>query len=260
MIDIHTHVLPGVDDGAGTLDEALEMVKLAAANGTTHLVATPHSNAQYPFDEGRILEALQRLSAVSEGLICLYRGCDCHLTIRNLEEALLQPAKFTINGGRYLLAELPDFMGPSVVGQQLKALIDARITPIITHPERNVSLQGNVKVLKEWVRKGCLLQVTAQSYLGRFGTAAQRFAESLTDHNLVHFVASDAHDRADRTPDLSRAHEHVTFRWGKQRARRLFLENPTAVLSDQPIEDGRQWKRRFGVFSFVGNEPSVVEG
>src|ERR1700722_6493405 len=144
MIDIHTHVLPGLDDGARTLEEGFEMVKLAAASGCTDLVATPHSNAQFHFDEDRFEEAFRGLSALSAGVINLYRGCDCHLTLQNIEDALVHPTKYTINHSRYLLAELPDFMGASVVWDQLKALINARMVPIITHPERNLCLQSNM--------------------------------------------------------------------------------------------------------------------
>jgi protein-tyrosine phosphatase len=252
MIDIHSHVLPGLDDGASTLEQSFEMVKLAAANGTSDLVATPHSNAQFEFDEGRIEDAFRRLSAMSVGLINLYRGCDCHLTLQNLEDALAYPTKYTINRSRYLLVELPDFLGPSVVWQQLKALINARICPIITHPERNVSLQMDVKRLKQWVHDGCFVQVTAQSFLGRFGPVARRAVESLMDADVVHFVASDAHDCVDRPPDLSKAHERVCSRWGQARAASLFVANPSAVIADEPIELQRQSKRRFPFFSFSG--------
>ena len=144
MVDIHTHVLPGLDDGARTLEEGFEMVKLAAATGSTDLVATPHANAQFQFDEHRVGEAFRGLSALSTGVINLYRGCDCHLTLHNLQDALVRPTKYTINRSRYLLVELPDFLGPSVVWEQLKALIHARICPIITHPERNLTLQSNM--------------------------------------------------------------------------------------------------------------------
>jgi protein-tyrosine phosphatase len=250
MIDIHTHVLPGLDDGAGTLEQGFEMVKLAAANGTTDLVATPHSNAQFQFNEDRIEEAFRALSARSAGLINLFRGCDCHLTLQNLEDALDHPTKYTINRSRYLLVELPDFLGPSVVWEQLKALIFARICPIITHPERNVSMQLDMSRLKQWVQGGCLIQVTGQAFLGRFGPVARRAAESLMDADMVHFVASDAHDCADRPPDLSKAQEHVRSRWGQARARSLFIDNPAAAISDEPIVRESHSKRRFPFFSF----------
>jgi protein-tyrosine phosphatase len=232
------------------LEQGFEMVKLAAANGTTDLVATPHSNAQFEFNEDRIEEAFGALSALSAGLINVYRGCDLHLTLQNLEDALARPTKYTINRSRYLLVELPDFLGPSVVWEQLKALINARICPIITHPERNISMQLDISRLKQWVQGGCLIQVTGQAFLGRFGPVARRAAESLMDAALVHFVASDAHDCADRPPDLSKAHEHVRSRWGKARARSLFIDNPRAVLSDDPIVHERQSRRWLPFFSF----------
>jgi protein-tyrosine phosphatase len=252
MIDLHTHVLPGLDDGAGTLEEGLEMVKLAATKGTTDLVATPHSNSEFPFDEQRIDQAFRGLSALSTGIVNLYRGCDCHLNLHNLEEALVYPAKYTINRSRYLLVELPNFLGPSVVWEQLKALMNARIVPIITHPERNVSLQSGASRLKEWVRGGCLLQVTAQSFLGRFGSEVRHSVESLMNADLVHFVASDAHDCLDRPPNLSEAHAHIASRWGTAKARTLFTDNPAAVISDAPIVRGSQLKRRFPLFSLSG--------
>ena len=250
MVDIHTHVLPGLDDGATTLEEGFEMLKLAAAAGSTDLVATPHSNAHFQFDEERIDEAFRGLSVLSAGLINLYRGCDCHLTLHNIEDALLHPTRYTINRSRYLLVELPDFLGPSVVWEQLKALINARICPIITHPERNVSLQLDMNRLRQWVNRGCLIQVTGQSFLGRFGPIARRAVESMMDADMVHFVASDAHDCTDRPPDLSKAHEHVRSRWGQARARSLFIDNPMAVISDELIVHERQSKRKLSLFSF----------
>jgi len=243
--------LPGLDDGAETIEESFEILKLAAASGTTDLVATPHSNAQFHFDEARVEEAFRNLSARSEGLIRLYRGCDCHLTLRNLEDALVHPTRYTINGSRYLLVELADFLGPSTVWEQLKALINARLCPIITHPERNLFLQANKKTLKQWVQGGCLVQVTAQSFLGRFGQAARRAAESLMDDDVVHFVASDAHDCVDRPPDLSKAHDLVRSRWGRERAQRLFVENPAAVIADEPIEV-RDRSRKRSLLSLLG--------
>jgi protein-tyrosine phosphatase len=250
MIDIHTHVLPDLDDGAGTLEQGLEMVRLAAASGCTDLVATPHSNAQFAFDEQRIEEAFRNLSAMSKGIINLYRGCDCHLNLQNLEDALAWPTKYTINRSRYLLVELPDFIGLSAVWEQLKALINTRIVPIVTHPERNLSLQPNIEHLQVWVQGGCLVQVTGQAFLGCFGLLAKRSVEWLMDADTVHFVASDAHDCAGRPPDLSKAYELVCSGWGRARAQRLFVGNPAAVIADAPIDCGRQSKRKFSLFSF----------
>src|ERR1700730_18330528 len=174
MVDIHSHILPGLDDGARTMEESFEMVKLAAANGSTDLVATPHASARFAFDEVRVEEAFRGLSALSKEFITLHRGCDCHLNFDNWQDGLTNPTKYTINGSRYLLVELPDLIGLSIVREQLQALIHARICPIITHPERNLSLQSNADYVKQLVQNGCLVQVTGQSFLGRFGTIARK--------------------------------------------------------------------------------------
>ncbi len=224
------------------------MLKLAAASGTTDLVATPHVNAEFPFDEGRLEEAFRELSRRSAGIVNLHYGCDFHLNTQNLQDALLHPTRYTINHGPYLLVELPDFLGLSVIREQLQTLINARIHPIITHPERNVSLQSATDRLKQWIADGCLVQVTAQSFLGRFGRTSRRIAESLMNAGLVHFIASDAHDCTDRTPNLSEAYQHICNGWGKTRAQILFIDNPAAALSGHPVQrdfQGTGWPLRF---------------
>jgi len=235
FVDIHAHVLPGLDDGARTIEESIEMVKLAAACGTTDLVATPHASPAYPFDETHTHQAFRALSTRTAGMVNLHLGCDFHLNSQNFEDAFAKPTKYTINHGPYLLIELPEFVGFSAIRRQLAAFVNARIVPVITHPERNLQLQSDIGRLKVCVGDGCLLQVTAQSLLGRFGSTARRSAERLMNAGLVHFIASDAHDCAARPPDLSLAFQQVRNRWGKRAAQRLFLENPSAVLSGLPV-------------------------
>ena len=250
MVDIHCHILPGLDDGARTIEESVEMVKLAAANGCTDLVATPHSNSRFVFDEARVAEALSELSTLSRGLVNLHRGCDCHLNFQNLQDALACPSKYSINNSRYLLVELPDLLSVTAVRDQLHALLNARTVPIITHPERNLTLRVNTDQVKLWAEDGCLVQVTGQSFLGRFGSAAKESAEAFMHSDLVHFVASDAHDCFNRPPDLSKAYEHVRGRWGEARARALFIDNPAAVINDEPIVHTPRSKSLLKFFSF----------
>lgn len=235
MVDIHSHVLPGLDDGARTVDESLEMLKLAAASGTTDIVATPHANAEFRFDPQRVQEVFRDLTDKSSKIIKLHLGCDFHVNYDNLHDALGDPAKYTINHGPYLMVELPDLLAVSAMRNTLQRLIRADILPVITHPERNFSLQAKLQELAAWVRDGCFVQVTGQSFLGRFGPVAQQAAEWLTKAGLVHFVASDAHDCIDRPPDLSEAYAHIRSRYGTERADLLFIHNPTAVLWGDPI-------------------------
>lgn len=235
LVDIHSHFLPGIDDGATTIEESLGMLRMAAAAGTTDIVATPHANSNYVFDPAARDRLVAELSEQTNGAIKLHRGCDFHLSFENLMDALESPTKYTINGGRYLMVELPDMVSLPAMRTAVNRLLDARMTPIITHPERNPSIQNELKVLDEWVRDGCLLQVTGQSLTGRFGSTAQRTAETLLQANLVHFIASDAHDCSDRPPDLSAPFRVVENRWGVERAEALFVENPSAVIWDEMI-------------------------
>jgi len=235
LVDIHSHILPGIDDGAQSLDESVAMLRLAAAAGTTDIVATPHANSCYSFDEQMVERLVAQVSVETRGTIKIHAGCDFHLNFDNLSDGLKNPAKYTVNGGRYLMVELPDLASLPVMRGALGRLLGAQIVPVITHPERNGPLCANFRELEDWVRDGCLLQLTAQSFFGRFGPVAKRFAELLMNADLVHFVASDAHDCLDRPPDLSAAYKLIAEHWGSERANALCVDYPTAVILNEPI-------------------------
>ena len=235
MVDIHSHVLPGMDDGARTLEESLQMLELAAAAGTTDIVATPHANAEFIYNRQRVQDAFRQLEEASKGIIALHLACDFHLSYDNLHNLFRDPLKYTINQRSYLLVELPDLVSLSSIREALRQLLNAQIKPIITHPERNMSLQAKPRELERWVRDGCFVQVTGQSFLGRFGPEAQRAADAMMNTDLVHFVASDAHDCVDRWPDLSKPYKYVCSRYGTGRADAIFTYNPTAALWGESI-------------------------
>jgi protein-tyrosine phosphatase len=237
MIDIHTHVLPGLDDGARTLDDSVEMIRIAAEAGTTDLAATPHANLEFRFDPERIEAAIVELQQASGSAVRIHRGCDFHLYFDNIEDALANPTKYTINHQRYLLVEFPDVLIARGTEAVFARLLDAGMVPIITHPERNFLLHRRMESLKSWVEDGCLVQVTGQSLLGRFGSEAKQAARQLMDRGLVHFIASDAHDARDRTPRLDQAYKHVARRYGRERAELLFVSNPQAVLCGDPLPE-----------------------
>jgi protein-tyrosine phosphatase len=237
MVDIHSHILPGLDDGAQTIEESLEMLAIAAASGTTDIVATPHANGQFRFDPERVRQLFQDLSARKTVSIRVHVGCDFHLNYDNLVNAIENPARYTINNHQYLMLELPDLIAFAAVKKAISQLIGAGIIPVITHPERNRSLQPALGELERWIAEGARVQVTAQSLLGRFGPAAQDAADWLMNGNHVHFIASDAHDCADRTPDLSEAYKFVSTTYGTQRAEALFIHNPKATLRGDLLLD-----------------------
>ncbi len=235
MVDIHSHILPGIDDGSESLEESIAMLNLASASGTTDIVATPHANSAYVFDEQNVDRLIAQLSAQVGDSIRIHRGCDFHLNFDNLANALKSPSKYTVNGGRYLMVELPDMASLPVMRTVLDRLLAVRIVPIITHPERNNPLCANLPELETWVRDGCLLQITALSFTGRFGQTAQRVSETLMNSQMAHFVASDAHDCIDRSPNMYPAYQIVSAKWGVERADALFTIHPTAVIMDEPI-------------------------
>jgi protein-tyrosine phosphatase len=247
MIDIHSHILWGVDDGVRTLDESVAILRDAAAAGTTDIVATPHANDEFKFDPDLIGSRIAELRSRPERLPRIHRGCDFHLSASNIEDALRDPTKYTINGKRYLLVEFPDvFISPAT--EQILTLLTGRgMTPVITHPERNPVLQRDIGRLGRWAAQGYLLQVTALSLLDRFGNASRESAWELIESGAAHVVASDAHHPDDRHARLDEAYRAVTTRVGEDRAEMLFVVNPGAVLEGRevmlssPVERPRKW-------------------
>jgi len=231
LVDIHSHILPGVDDGARTLEESLAMLKVAAQHGTTDIVATPHANSEFRYDPQLIEERFAELSQAAQGIIRVHLGCDFHISFENVQDALQHPTRYAINRINYLMVELPDSVMPAMARDTLSRLRSAGMIPVITHPERNAVVRGRIDTLSQWVEDGCLLQITGQSLLGRFGREAERSSDALLRRGLVHFVASDAHDCENRPPRLDEAYQRVLSRYGSQTAEELFRTNPAEVLT-----------------------------
>jgi|SRR5271157_3053634 len=248
MVDIHSHVLWGLDDGSETYEESLAMLRMAAAAGTTDIVATPHANSQYTFDPQLIEAKIAQLEAAGETLPRIHRGCDFHLNFVNVQAAWEEPGKFTINHRNYLLVEFPDISIPAGIDDVFSRFLDGGIIPVLTHPERNDLLMQNPDQLARWVEKHCLIQVTALSLLGGFGATALAHAWTLMDRRLVHVVASDAHDPVRRHPRLAEARAEVARRAGEDNAARLFELNPRAIIEGHDVSGiasmvkaGRRW-------------------
>jgi protein-tyrosine phosphatase len=190
MIDIHHHLLWSMDDGASSVETSVAMAKAAAADGISHIVCSPHANGTYAYEPQVIAEKiaeLQRLLDRDRIAVKLGRGCDFHMSYENIQEAKLDPAKFSINGMGYLLAEIPDYgisPGLTEIFYQLQL---AGLTPILTHPERNATLQADRLRMMDWLRGGVLVQVTAGSVVGRMGKQAERMAHDLLANRWVHF-------------------------------------------------------------------------
>ena len=239
MIDIHHHLLYGLDDGASDLETSVKMVEVAARDGITHIVCTPHANHRFAFNRERNEELLEQIQQRIGGQVTLGLGCDFHLSWDNIQDALDNPSRYTINGKKYLLVEFSDTIIPESINDSFFELTIVKQKPIITHPERNPVLQRHPERLAEWIRDGALVQVTAGSLTGRFGRTAKATAEKFLDRNWVHFLATDAHNLESRPPILSHGHKILADRWGQETADRLCIHNPRAAflgedLGEQP--------------------------
>ncbi len=249
MVDIHSHILPEMDDGAKSIEDSVAMIKLASESGTTDIVATPHADMHYQFQPELIEKRIAEVQALAGTSIRIHRGCDFHLHFDNIQDCLAHPTKYTINHKNYLLVEFSDQLIAPTTSEIFDRLGRAGISPIITHPERNPLLSKKPELLKQWINAGCLIQVTAQSFLGRFGKSVAAHSHEMMDKGLVHFIASDGHDTEYRPPVLREAYEHVSKHYGVDKAEALFTINPRATLTGQyleffdiePIRKPRKW-------------------
>jgi protein-tyrosine phosphatase len=235
VIDIHCHILAEVDDGPKSWDVAEEMCRMAAADGIEHIVATPHANDRYRYDREfltRTLDSLRQRIGPTPGLSL---GCDFHLSYENLQDVMLFPERYTIEGSRYLLAELSNYSVPVQIEEHFRALLQKGLTPVITHPERNPIMQRTPQRILQWVELGCVIQVTGSALTGQWGEAAWRIAQWLLKREAVHVLATDAHDTERRPPVLSTSRDAAAEICGEEVALALVDGNPRAIIRGQPL-------------------------
>ncbi|MCJ7603799.1 MAG: hypothetical protein MUO63_20165 [Desulfobulbaceae bacterium] len=232
MIDLHCHILPGIDDGARDGKEALRMARVAADDGITHIVATPHvRETLHPV--GFLKKCVARLNSILQKKnvpVEILFGADAY--------ALLAPEKlkgYTINNTRYILIEFPYTHIPSNAGDILFNLGLHGLTPIITHPERIPSVIRNPDTLLSLLSGNVYVQITADSLTGGFGRDVKECTRYLLQKGAVRFIASDAHSADFRRPVLSRALHVAEKIVGKEKARMLVEDNPLAVIFGKPL-------------------------
>ena len=244
MIDLHTHILPGLDDGSPDLETSVLMAAVAAESGVTHLVATPHSNQRGAF-ENYASPALQvrfdcLRTAVREAGIPLELSLGMEIFGTGDVPRLLREGRLlTLNGGRYLRIEFGFHEDPLRIERLLDALLADGYWPVVAHPERYYGLQRMPNYLFDWANRGIVLQVNKGSLFGRFGRGAQALAAAMLERGLVGCVASDAHGPDVRTPDLAGAWDYLAERCSEELARCLLEDNPGRILRSEPLPEGR---------------------
>jgi protein-tyrosine phosphatase len=235
MVDLHCHILSGMDDGAKTAEESLAMAEMAIADGITHVVATPHSSNEYRFDFAAVQRAVAELQKAVGDRLTLASGCDFHLSPENLVALKKSAATFCIHQKDYLLVEFNEFSIPPGMDQIIYEIQLAGVRPVITHPERNGIMRAQPERFEKLVRNGCYAQVTGGSLTGTFGPGARQSSLEWIARGLVHFVASDAHNTTGRPHKLRAAYDAVRTEFGKEKAEALLVENPLAAFEGRPL-------------------------
>ena len=240
MIDIHCHILPGLDDGAQTMEDALGMATAAGKDGISGIVATPHlfrsgfGNGDFEEieEKRKILKARLKESQID---VKIFPGAEVHISHNLLDEIRKNRKYLVLNRSSYLLVEFPTDHIFSGVKSLFFELMSDGVTPIIAHPERNTVFMRHPELLSDFVRMGALAQANSGSFLGVYGTNVQMTAVKFLELNLFHFMGSDGHRVGFIKSGLSEALRVVSRIVGEKEGRALVDQNPRAVLVDEVL-------------------------
>ena len=263
MIDLHSHILPGVDDGAQSFDEAIAMAKIAVADGIEVMACTPHfMPGLYDNNAADIRARTAQLNAqlVSQGInLALVVGGDAHIR-PDFVNALQSGSILSLHDSRYVLFEPPHVSMPQRFEELLFNVKMSGYVPILTHPERFKWIENNYEIFQNLARNGVWMQLTAGSLTGRFGKRSKYWAQRMLAEGLVSIIATDAHNVTSRPPLLAEAVIAAQAEVGLDEARHLVVTRPLCVLDNAPeeavppilvpgvakVEQGSFWRRIFG--------------
>lgn len=257
MIDIHTHILPGLDDGAADIYDSIEMAALAHEYGTKAIVATPHCNIPgiygnyFGKEYCRVFKETKEIIQREQPGLLLLAGMEVYTT-EDVPELLTDGKIFPINRTRYVLMEFDFAEDPDFADRMLRRVREVRAIPVVAHAERYEFVQDAPEIVWNWKKIGCEIQVNKGSFLGRFGTRARKTAFELLNHNLVTAVASDAHSPVQRTTCMADAYKHLRKEYSREYLDALFHVNPRNICNGRkpvqfrkiPFEEEYGWKER----------------
>lgn len=240
MIDIHCHMLPGVDDGSDSMETSLIMAETAVRNGTDVMILTPHCNIPGECANYQSAELLEKFFAMRKAIddagipLKILAGAEVFCT-DNAPELFKEKKLLTLASGSYMLVEFG--FGESVIdiNRKLSRLSATGIRPVIAHPERYEAVQHNLHICIEWFDMGYILQINKDSVFGSLGRHAQKAAKWLLSQGIAHIAASDAHGAYERTADMSAFREYVEAEHSAEYARILLYENPRRIIKDLPM-------------------------
>ncbi len=262
MIDIHSHILPNVDDGAEDMEESIAMGKICLDNGIEKVIATPHyiegfENSSKEINM-KVLEEL-RQALEREGLeLDIYIGNEIYVDMNILK--LLKEGKLaTLNNSRYILLEFPMFDMPIYAYDIVYNLLLKGYIPIIAHPERNRNIVDNPNILYEFINKGALAQLNLPSLEGKYGERIRTTAETLLQHNMIHFVGTDAHSKGKRSPQVENSLQLLKDLVDQKTFEEITYLNPSKVIEDELIKPDApiKYKEPGGFFEFIKGKINI---
>jgi protein-tyrosine phosphatase len=237
MVDIHCHILPETDDGATSLEESVAMCRAAASDGIKTIVATPHmfDGVHKTPDRESIERRIANVTSACEGCVEIVPGGEVRYSYEIFQEAGEPNARIKLNGTSYMLLEFPFHSVPPNIEMTIFQILNAGITPVIAHPERNKRIQEKPAILVDLVERGAFSQLDAGSLTGSFGREAYHIGRQIIEAGLGHFIATDAHHLDRRRPVLSQA-AAIAAEWGGEEYARAMVEsNPAALIHDRAI-------------------------
>ena len=241
QIDIHSHIIPGVDDGSRDMETSIALLKMAADNGTTDIIATPHVidvSTTLTWDIiRRKVEELQKEADSHDIPIRIYPGAETELNWDLLELIRKDHSAFCLAGSRYCLMEMPSLMLPANLEEMIYELQLMDIVPVLAHPERQMQLMENPEKLLALLKRGCVAQSNGGSLTGVFGPKPHDKVRMLINNSMVAFMGSDAHNLRHRNTNLAGAREKIVKHWGEKCATELFETRPNYILENKALPD-----------------------
>ncbi len=238
ICDLHTHILPQVDDGARNMQDALEMLSNATASDVHSIILTPHCNRPLMADNfytKELLNVFEELKEKSAHLpLKIALGCEFHVT-NNIKDILRQKKIMTLNNSRYLLTEFPVNADSSYFKDKLQEIREYGYIPLIAHPERYDAVIKQPYIVEDWLENGCHIQLTGASIVGRYGKTIQKTAQILLKNDYVCCVASDAHGTVNRNNNLLDVYSFLSLYYSKQYAKMLLWDNPDAIFNNADL-------------------------
>ncbi|MGX7108901.1 tyrosine-protein phosphatase [Facklamia miroungae] len=258
IVDLHSHLIPGVDDGAQTLEDSIQLARIGQKEGVQHIVLTPHHrNGQYINHKHEVIAFAKQLNLDYEqaGIkVQVYPGQEIRLTQRFMDDFYNDDLLSLDETGKYYLIEFPTAKVPDFAHGILSQLIELGITPLIAHPERNHQLAANFDDLYKLIEMGCLSQITSSSYVGLYGAKLQEIARKMIQANLVHVIASDVHHVDFRPFNMRAAFSQLENDFGQEKVN-YFLQNAKDIFNGDPVQaltplhtKVKKKKRFFGLF------------